>query len=306
MSVAERVIWRNGKLVPWGDVTVHVLSQSLQRGTLVFDVMPVYWLRRGPAILGLDEHVERFEQSAELSGMKLPASTAELRAGIAETVRANPGAEIVKVSAYYPGLSLDVLPVDPMPEVAIAAFAIADLSKAGRASATGPARLSVAESRKMPASVLSPQIKIAAAYTHAAIAKARAKAAGFHDVLFLDEQDNLTESSTQSFFLVCDGSLCSAPLDATLAGVTRRLAVALARDEGISVKEAPMPRALLARAQEAFLTGTTSNVWPVSRIDGFELPAPVPGPITARLVARFAKLVADEDPVFSARWLQAV
>ena len=101
------------------------------------------------------------------------------------------GAEIVKISAYYPGPSLDVLPVDPHPEVAIAAFAIADLSKSGRASAAGPARLQVAESRKMPASVLSPQIKIAAAYTHAAIAKARAKAAGFHDVLFLDELDRL-------------------------------------------------------------------------------------------------------------------
>jgi len=82
--------------------------------------------------------------------------------------------------------------------------------------------------------------------------------------------------------------------------------VALAHDEGIPVVEEPMPRALLARAQEAFLTGTTSNVWPVSRIDARELPHPVPGPISARLVARFAKLVADEDPVFSARWLQAV
>jgi branched-chain amino acid aminotransferase len=221
-------------------------------------------------------------------------------------VRANPGAEIVKISAYYPGLSLDVLPVDPKPEVAIAAFAIADLSKAGRASAAGPARLQVAESRKMPASVLSPQIKIAAAYTHAAFAKARAKAAGFHDVLFLDEQDNVTESSTQSFFLVCDGTLRSAPLDAVLAGVTRRLTVALARDEGIPVVEAPMPRALLARAQEAFLTGTTSNVWPVSHVDSLALPPPVPGPISTVLVSRFAKLVADEDPAFSARWLQAV
>jgi branched-subunit amino acid aminotransferase/4-amino-4-deoxychorismate lyase len=97
-----------------------------------------------------------------------------------------------------------------------------------------------------------------------------------------------------------------APLDAVLAGVTRRLAVDLARDEGIPVNEAPMPLALLDRAQEAFLTGTTSNVWPVSRVDGHELPAPIPGPITARLVARFAKLVADGDPVFSARWLQAI
>jgi branched-chain amino acid aminotransferase len=238
--------------------------------------------------------------------MTLPASTAELRAGIGAAVRANPGAEVVKISAYYPGPSLDVLPVDPKPDVAIAAFAIADLSKAGRASSAGPAKLQVAESRKMPASVLSPQIKIAAAYTHTAFAKARAKAAGFNDVLFLDEHDHLTESSTQSFFLVCEGILRSAPLDTVLAGVTRRLAAELARDEGIPLKEEPMPRKLLEQTQEAFLTGTTSNVWPVSRIDALELPAPIPGPITARLMARFAALVADADPVFSARWLQAV
>jgi branched-chain amino acid aminotransferase len=306
MSVTDRVIWRNGSLVPWAEVTVHVLSQSIQRGTLVFDVMPVYWLPRGPAILGLAEHLERFQQSAELSGMALPFDTKALRAGISAAARANPGAEVVKISAYYPGASLDVLPVDPQPEVAIAAFAVADLSKAGRASAAGPARLTVAESRKMPASVLSPQIKIAAAYTHTAFAKARAKAAGFHDVLFLDEHDNVTESSTQSFFLVCEGMLRSAPLDTVLAGVTRRLALELARDEGIPVKEEPMPRELLARAQEAFLTGTTSNVWPISQIDQLKLPQPIPGPVTARLVARFAALVADKDPVFSARWLQAV
>jgi branched-chain amino acid aminotransferase len=306
MAIAARKIWRDGALVPWADATVHVLSQAIQRGTLVFDVMPLYWLARGPAIVGLAEHVERFLQSAELSGMPVPYTAAQLHGAIAETVRANPGAEVVKVSGYWPRISLDVLPVDERPEIAIAAFAIADLSKTGRASAAGPARLSIAEARKMPPFVLPPQMKIAAAYTHAAIAKARARKAGFHDVLFLDERGSLTESSTQSFFLVCEGILRSAPLDVVLAGVTRRLALELARDEGIPVKEEPMPRELLARADEAFLTGTTSNVWPIERVDELVLPQPIPGPVTRRLVERFAKLVADADPVFSRRWLQAV
>lgn len=307
MSVADRKIWHNGRLAPWGDVTVHVLAQSIQRGTLVFDVMPVYWLARGPAILGLDEHTARFGHSMELAGMKPPYTTAQLRAGIAETVRANPGCEIAKISAYYPGVSLDVLPVDPQPDVALAAFSIADIVPGGgRASAGGPAKLQIAASVKMPSRVLSPQVKIAAGYTHAALAKQRARAAGFHDVLFLDEKGGLTESSAQSFFLVVDGQIRTAPLDCVLDGITRRLAIELARDEGIEVKEEPMPRELLARASEAFLTGTTTNVWPIARIDSLELPQPIPGPLSARLVARFKRLVADEDPVFSKRWLQAV
>ena len=206
--------------------------------------------------------------------MKPPYTVAELRAGIGEAVRANPGAELVKISAYYPGVSLDVLPVDPQPDVALAAFTIADIVPGGaRASAGGPARLQIAASVKMPARVLSPQVKIAAAYTHAALAKQRARAAGFHDVLFLDERGGLTESSAQSFFLVVDGQIRTAPLDCVLDGVTRRVAVELARDEGIEVKEEPMPRELLARASEAFLTGTTTNVWPIAVIDSLELPA---------------------------------
>jgi branched-subunit amino acid aminotransferase/4-amino-4-deoxychorismate lyase len=67
-----------------------------------------------------------------------------------------------------------------------------------------------------------------------------------------------------------------------------------------------MPRELLARAEEAFLTGTTSNVWPIERVDDLVLPKPIPGPVSRRLIDRFAKLVSDADPVFSRRWLQAV
>jgi branched-chain amino acid aminotransferase len=307
MSLSERRIWHNGRLVPWAEVTVHVLSQSIQRGTLVFDVMPIYWVKRGPAILGLDEHVERFEQSMKLAGMVPPFGVRELRAGVADAVRANPGAELVKMSAYYPGVSLDVLPVDPKPDVAIAAFAINDVIAGGkRANAGGPAKLQIAASPKMPAIVLSPQVKIAAGYTHAAFAKQRARAAGFHDVLFLDADGSLTESSTQSFFLVADGVLYTAGLDAVLDGITRRLTIELARDLGVEVKEGRMPRELLGRAREAFLTGTTTNVWPIAQIDALELPKPVPGPISAKLVARFNALTADDDPTFSKRWLQAV
>jgi branched-chain amino acid aminotransferase len=307
MSLADRKIWRNGRLIPWAEATVHVLWQSIQRGTLVFDVMPIYWLRRGPVILGLDEHAERFAQSMSLASMASPFGVPELRAGIAEAVRANPGAELVKVSAYHPGVSVDVLPVDPKPDVAIAAFALADVVPGGlRANARGPAKLEIASSQKMPKTVLSPQVKIAAGYTHAAFAKAHARAAGFHDVLFLDGDGSLTESSTQSFFLVVDGVLHTAGLDAVLDGITRRLTLELARDEGIEVKEGRMPRELLARAREAFLTGTTTNVWPIAQIDSLELPRPVPGPVSAKLIERFAALTADEDPAFSKRWLQAV
>jgi branched-chain amino acid aminotransferase len=306
MTVSERKIWVDGKLRPWEEVTVHVLSQSIQRGSLVFDVMPAYARPGGTVIFGMREHTERFLGSMRLNGMEIPYGLDEMLVAIGEAVRANPGTQVVKISAYYPGIALDVLPVDAAPSVAIAAFGVADVLPPGVKWTGEPARLQVAEPIKLAPTVLSPQIKIAAGYTAAAQAKRRARAAGFDDILFLDGRGDVAESSTQSFFLIERGVILTAPLDTVLAGITRRAVLELIEDEGIPCKQEPITRGSLARAEEAFLTGTTINVWPVARIDARAFPEPVPGPITARLSARLERVLDGEDPEFSPRWMQAV
>lgn len=306
MTLAERRIWVDGTLQPWGEVTVHVLSQSIQRGSLVFDVMPAYPRTGGIAVFGMREHTERFLGSMRLNGMEIPYGLDELLAAIRETVRANPGTQVVKISAYYPGIALDVLPSDPAPSVAIAAFEVGDVVGAGFKWTGEPARLQVAEPIKLPPTVFSPQIKIAAGYTSAAQAKRRARAEGFDDILFLDAGGNVAESSTQSFFLVEAGVVLTAPLDTVLAGITRRAVLELLEDEGIPCKQEVIVPQALGRAEEAFLTGTTINVWPIARIDARAFPAPVPGPITRRVSARLERVLAGEDPEFSPRWMQPV
>ncbi len=306
MSLSERKIWLDGALVPWESANVHVMSQSIQRGSLVFDVMACYGPPGEVRILGMREHVDRFLGSAELNGMQLGLGRDDLIAAIGEGVRANPGCQVVKISGYHSGVSLDVLPRGQRPSVAIAAFSVRDIYGADLEGELPPARLQVAETIKIPPTVLSPQVKIAAGYTGAAIAKQRARRDGFDDILFLDAQGRVAESSTQSFFLVQAGSLHTAPVDHVLAGVTRRAVLELAADEGIAVEEKPPERDQLALADEAFLTGTTIDVWPVARIDAREFPPPVPGPVTERLARRFARMIAGEDAAFSPRWMQAV
>jgi branched-chain amino acid aminotransferase len=305
VSLKKRRIWIEGELRPWHEATVHLLSQSLQRGSLVFDFMSVTPGPSGPCILGLREHVDRFLGSVQLNAMALAADRDDILEGVRASVRANPDADVVKVSAYYPGVSLDVLPVDDRASLAIAAFARRDVDPHWDRSAR-PAALQIADAPTIPPEILSPQLKVAASYTHAAVAKRRARAAGFDDVLFLDAGGCLAESSTQSFFLVLEGALCTAPELTVLAGITRRAVLELAADEGVAVREVRLPRAELARASEAFLTGTSAGIWPVGRIDARELPAPVPGPVTERVRARFERMVAGEDPRFSSRWMQPV
>lgn len=304
MTTEDRRIWVDGALIPWQDATLHVLSQSAARGSLVFDVMSCHWLERGPAVFGLREHVERFSRSAGLSGMSLPADVDRLLQGVGEAVRANPGCELVKINAYYPGIALDVLPRDPLATVAIAAFSPEDVLP-GPLPPRKPARLQIPDPRKMPPWVMSPQAKLAAGYLYTSVAKARARRDGFDDILLLDEHGNLAESAAMSFMLVLDGAVYVPPLDYVLAGITRRAVLEVALAEGIAVKEEAVPREAVQSASEAFLVGTTINVWPVAAIDGHKLPEPVPGPISARLIERMDALIAGADPL-SARWMQSV
>ncbi len=306
MGGGERRIWLNGQLVPWAEVTLHVLSQSAARGSLVFDVMPCYELADGVAILGLREHSERFLRSAALAGMHVPYDLEQILAAVGETVRANPGVQVVKLNAYYPEISLDVLPAEPAATLAIAAFALGDPGLPAVEFPSRPARLQVAEVRKIPSWVLSPQAKVAAGYFYTSVAKAQSRREGFDDVLLLDEHGDVAESSTQSFFLVDEGTLYTAPVDTVLSGITRRAVLELAADEGIPLKEGRVGAERMRSAAEAFLAGTTTNIWPVGQIDARTLPSPVPGALTARLVERFGRLIAGEDPELSPRWMQAV
>ena len=95
---AGRRIWVDGELVPWADATVHVLSHSFQRGSLIFDYMSIHETPRGDAIFRLGDHCQRLLRSAELTGLPLRQGAEELEAAICETVRANPGARAVKYS----------------------------------------------------------------------------------------------------------------------------------------------------------------------------------------------------------------
>src|SRR5262245_20987882 len=197
MADTERTIWIGGQLIPWADATVHVLSQSVQRGSLVFDFMSCHWLPAGPAVFGLHEHVERFFGSMQLSGMRSPLAQGEIERAIGAAVRANPGATHVKISAYYPTPALDVLPRDAYPSIAVAAFRPEGIAPEYRRERP-PARLQVAEARKMPGWVLSPQAKLAASYLYTSVAKAAARADGFDDVLLLDQDGCIAEASTFS------------------------------------------------------------------------------------------------------------
>ena len=309
-SAGHRQIWIDGELVPWEQATVHVLSHSLQRGSLIFDYMSVYETPRGPAVFRMPEHVERLLHSAELVGLPLTLGAPAIQAAILTTVRANPGATAVKVSAYLPSIEVDVVPLDPHVAVAIAAYdPQADVNAGKPSKPHRPATLKIWIEKSVKnrrEDIVPPQAKVSGNYTSPMQAKWNARRAGYDEILLVDEDGYVAEGPTTNVFLVdAQGALVTPPAEKVLHGVTRSSILALAEAEGLRTEERKITPEELANAEEVFLTGTTAGVWPVESVDDEKIKRGAPGPVSARLAQRFRAVTRGEDPAF-AHWLTPV
>jgi branched-chain amino acid aminotransferase len=309
-SPVERKIWLDGALVPWERATVHVLSHSLQRGSLIFDYMSVHATTAGPGIFRLREHVDRLFRSAELVGLPLTYDRDVIEAAVISTVRENPGATAVKVCAFLASIEVDVVPLDDRVSLAVAAYEPgADIvARKPRKPAYHPVlKLWIEKDRKNRRDdIVPPQAKVAANYTSPMAAKWAAQRAGYDDILLVDEEGYVAEGPTTNVFLVdADGSLVTPPEKSVLLGVTRSSILAIAKDEGLVVSEQRVRPERLQQAAEVFVTGTTAGVWPVGSIDGRDIGDGAIGPVSERLQARFRRVVAGDDAAFG-HWLTYV
>ncbi len=304
--MSDRKVWIDGAFVSWDEATVHVLSHSMQRGSLVFDYMGVHATPRGPALFRLDDHIERFEGSLETVGLQSPWGRGLLERACRETVALNPDATALKICAYLPSIEVDVVPMDPRIEVLIAAYDVQrDLVETKAEPVRRPAtcRLKLDRQRKRIDAHLPPQAKAAANYLGVMMSKRAARADGYDEIATLDEHGRLAEGPTTNLFLVdAAGRLLTPGIDEILAGVTRDSILTLARAEGVDVLECPLEAQAIFDAHEVLLSGTSAGVWPVRSVDGQPVPGGAPGPVTERVAARLAAVVAGEDPDYL-HWL---
>jgi branched-chain amino acid aminotransferase len=300
----SRLLWRDGALVPWGEANVSVLAHSLQRGSAVFDVLSFREGDRGICVFRLHEHVDRFLRSAAIVGLDVEPSREALCRATCDVVRASGLASgLVRIVGCFAVPEGDLVPTVTRASVAIAAYAPGDFPARHKAGAT--VRVKVPDdTRKAGPEVVSPQAKVAAAYLGPMIARARALAEGFDEVVLLDREGAIAEAPTANVFAVIDDTLATPPLDRVLAGITRDAIVQIAREEGIATAEAKFGLSSFRRAREAFLAATSYNVKPIAAVDGSALEA-APGPITARLSERLEAIAFGRDDRF-AHWLTPI
>jgi branched-chain amino acid aminotransferase len=283
------------------------MSHAMQRGSLVFDITTFHATSRGTMLFRARDHVPRFVRSAELIGLALPFDASALERAAREAVRAAKiDAGLLRWSAFFPNMEADVVPRDPTASVAVAAYAPSDALPPGATPKPRPERWRVAifdDARKAGPEVFPPEAKVAASYLGPMLARKRAMAAGADEVVLLDREGNIAEAPTANVFAVMNGVLVAPALGRILHGITRDSVLALARAEGIAVREEAVTRAAFEAADEAFLVSSSLAVGAIGSINGRALPDAAP--VSARLRAGLAKIQAGEDARF-AEWLTPV
>ncbi len=276
-------IWLNGRLQPWREVNVHLLTHGLHYASCVFEGERVY----DGEIFRLREHSQRLISSADVMGFEIPYGLEEIEQATRETVAAQGFADAyVRPVAWRGSEMMGVSAQDTKIHLAIAVWEWPSyFSPEARLKGI---KLATATWRRPSPETAPVHCKAAGLYMICTLAKHAAEADGFDDALMLDWRGRVAETTGANIFLVIDGALHTPVPDCFLDGITRRAVMALATARGIAIHERIIMPDELARADEIFVTGTAAEVTPVGRIDDLSFQV---GPITRALMEDYDTLV---------------
>jgi branched-chain amino acid aminotransferase len=279
-------IWLDGKWCDRSTALISVYDHGLLYGDGVFEGIRVY----GGKIFRLAEHLDRLYDSAKAIWLTIPVPRQEMAAITEEAVRRSGIAEAYirhVVTRGVGDLGLDPRKC-PKPSVMIIVDTIKlwpeQVYETGLSVITAGTPIPQRES-------LSPRVKSLNYLAHI-LAKIEGINAGADEVLMLDSSGMVAEGSGQNIFIVKGGRLRTPPPYAgILKGVTRDVVMDLARKAGYPVEEMILNRYDVYTAEEAFFTGTASELVAIRQLDGRVIGTGKAGPVTRDLRARFQALV---------------
>ncbi len=292
-------IWMNGKLVPYKNAKVHVLTHALHYSTAIFEGIRCYNTPRGPMIFRLPEHVERLFKSAKMYSMKIPYSKKEISDAIIKTVKASKLKECyIRPIAYYGHGVMGLTPTPNKVEVAIACWEW-NLGESSAGKVRG-ARCKVSSWLRIDSRSQPMQAKAASNYANAALARVEALRDGYDEAIMLNYHGKVSEGSAENIFIVNNGEISTPPLNAgILDGITRDSVIKIARSEGLVVIERDIDREDLYVAEEVFMTGTAAEVKSVTEIDNIIIGDGKLGKVTHKLQDAFFEASRGKDERFS-------
>ena len=293
------IVYVNGSFVSEEEAKISVFDHGFLYGDGVFEGIKAYNGR----VFALDEHVDRFFESAQSIQLELPLSRSEMKNAIIETVRRNNlrDAYIRPVASRGKGaLGLDPRSCKKATVVIIVDAEIRHPEDTGGASLSqkGIKVITTAFRRNGP-DVLSPRVK-STNYLNNILAKLQANAVGVQDAIFLNEQGFVCELTGDNLFMVKNSRVITPPLSfGILDGVTRRVVLRIAKEMGLEAAEEPLTLHDLYTSDECFCTATRVEVLPIVWVDGRKIGSGTPGLITTQLTKTFLEKANREGtPIY--------
>ena len=297
-------IWQDGKLVPWDEAQVHVLTHTLHYGLGIFEGVRCYETSKGPAIFRHAEHTRRFFDSAKITGMTLPYERETLMRATKETIRKNgQKACYIRPLAYFGHDRLGVNNIGISVHVAIATYVWG--TYLGDEGLKRGVRVCVSSYTRHHPNAMSTKAKVCGNYVNSQLAKVEAIQHGYDEAILLDPEGYVVEASGENLFLVEGNKIVTPPAGSALAGITRATVMTLAHDLGFEVVEDKLVRDRLYTADEVFLTGTAAEITPVREVDRRPVGRGSRGPVVEKLQKKFFAVVKGDDPR-SQEWLDPV
>ena len=276
-------IWFNGRLVPWREAKIHVLSHGLHYASVVFEGQRAY----SGKIFKLEDHTSRLFNSARILDFEIPYTEDEINAACNEVMTANSltdgycrpvawrGPEMMGVSAQETKI-----------HVAIAGWAWPayfdpELQNKG-------IRLTMSKWKRPAPDSAPTDSKCAGLYMICTLSKHAAEKDGYHDALMLDYRGQIAEATGANIFFVKDGKIHTPTPDCFLDGITRRSVMDLARQRGFEIIERAILPDEMAEFEQCFLTGTAAEVTAVGEIGPYRFEV---GDLTKGLRDDYSRLV---------------
>ena len=281
-----RIAYVNGAYVPLEDASVHIEDRGYQFADGIYEVV----LRVGGRFWDLEGHLKRWARSLSELEIRAPISEAALRTVIAKLVEKNRLGDCMIYMQATRGVASRNHPfpaTDTAPALVLTAKPI-DLEKLNARASKGVAVITRPDIRWGRVDIKTVGLLPNCLAKEAAVRENAVEA-------WLVKDGKVTEGSSSNAWIVDDkGQLITHPLGhEILGGITRQTVIACAESLQMKVVERAFTVDEALKAREAFITSAMNLVTPVIAIDGKKVGEGAPGPVAARLRARYVQHNAE-------------
>jgi D-alanine transaminase len=280
----SRIIYCNGRYVPYGDAMIHAEDRGFQFGDAIYEVCEVI----GGRLVDETRHMDRLERSLTELRMPQPMSRPAWSRVLRETIRRNRldyGSVYLQVSRGSAPRDF-LFPAKGTPNSVVVIARSGDQALTDERAAKGIAVKTVADNRWERCDIKTVML------LPASLAKEAAKAEGAKEAWFVDTDGRITEGASSNAWIVdSSGTLVTRPVtNEILRGVTRTTLIDVLAKEGVGFEERAFTVAEAQKAREAFITSAGNVVMPVTSIDGVSIGNGAPGLLSVKLRAAFHKI----------------